>query len=56
MWAWPVMMSLMSSGLKLKLAIESTIIGPDGGMPVFIRMCPSELVIRKTPSPLVPTK
>ena len=46
----------MSSGLKPSLRIDSTIIGPDEGMPVFIRMWPSEVVKRKTPSPLVPTK
>jgi hypothetical protein len=25
------------------LRIDSTIIGPDEGIPVFIRMCPSEV-------------
>ena len=38
-------------GLKPSLRIDSMIIGPDEGMPVFIRMCPSEVVKRKTPRP-----
>lgn len=38
------------------MRIDSTIIGPDDGMPVFIRTWPDGLVNRKTPSPLVPTK
>ena len=31
--------------------MESTIIGPDDGMPVFMRMWPSDVVMRKAPSP-----
>src|SRR5262245_58569008 len=49
-------MILMSSGLKPSLRMDSTIMGPDDGMPVFIRMCPSEVVNRNAPSPLVPMK
>ena len=56
MWAWPLIISLMSSGLNPSLRLDATIIGPEEGMPVFIRMCPSEVVNKKTPSPLVPTK
>jgi hypothetical protein len=36
--------------------MDSTIIGPDEGIPVFMRMCPSEVMNKNTPSPFVPTK
>ena len=41
-------MILMSSGLKPSLQIESTIISPEDGMPVFIRICPSGFVEEDT--------